>query len=76
MALRKSRDLFPGRKKGRRSGFLRVMVSVTPEQLAALQAEATRRMRARGSLKPDAGEVVREAIDAWRGRTHDGRSAG
>ena len=41
------------------------MFSVTPEQPAAVQADTAKRMRvrARGSLKPDAGEIFREALD-------------
>lgn len=34
-------------------------------QLEALRAEALRRAVARGSGKPDASELVRDAVDAW-----------
>lgn len=64
MAARK-KDLFPDRKKGPRSGFLRVMFSVRPDQLAAVQAEASKRMRERERPQARAGEIVREAIDSW-----------
>jgi len=55
----------PTRKVGARSGLARATFSIELEQLAALQAEAMRRAQERGSLKPDASEVLREALAAW-----------
>ncbi len=55
-----------------RSGFVKLTVSVRPEQYAALLAEARRRADAAGRFKLDASELVREALDLWtkpRGRT-------
>ncbi len=69
MAARKMKPAsVPGRKVGPRSGLTRATFSIELEQLAALQVEATKRMRERGSLKPDASEVVREALEAWMKR--------
>lgn len=58
----------PGRKVGPRSGMVRVMFSITPEQDEALGAEALRRATAQGSRKLDASAVVREALSAWMKR--------
>jgi hypothetical protein len=61
--------------RGRKRGFTRVLVSLDPRQIEVLRREAIRRMRKRKLRRIDAGEVVREAIDAWmftrskRGRT-------
>jgi hypothetical protein len=55
----------PERRVGPKSGLVRVMFSIAPEQADALQIEAFRRAEARGSFKPDASEVVREALAAW-----------
>jgi hypothetical protein len=49
------------RKKGLKAATYRIH----PAQIAALQKEAMRRAAERGSMKPDASELVREAIDAW-----------
>lgn len=57
-----------GRKLGPRSGLARVVFSIALDQLEALQAEAMRRAQQRGSLKPDASEVLREALTAWMKR--------
>lgn len=46
-------------------GLVRTIFSVTPGQLEALRAEATRRMVERGRGRIDAGEVLREALEAW-----------
>lgn len=51
--------------RGMKRGLVRTIFSVTPEQLEALRAEATRRMVSRGRGRIDAGEVLREALDAW-----------
>lgn len=61
----KPKPMLPGRKLGPRSGLVRVMFSVKPEHLAALQDEARTRAAERGSGKIDSGEIVREALDAW-----------
>lgn len=54
-----------GRKVGPRSGFLKVTLSLRPEQLTALVGAARRRADERGAIRADASEVAREAIDAW-----------
>jgi hypothetical protein len=41
------------------------MMTLDPEQLAALRAEAVRRAAARKSARPDASEVLREIVAAW-----------
>lgn len=70
MAAKKTRQpAAPGRKVGPRSGLVRVMFSIDPEQLEALQVEALRRAKERGLFKPDASEVAREAFAAWMKRT-------
>jgi carbamoylphosphate synthase large subunit len=56
------------RKVGARSGFVKATFSLDPEQLAGVVAEANRRALARGAMRSDASEVVREAIVAWLGR--------
>jgi hypothetical protein len=45
------------------------MFRLEPEQLEALRREALRRAAERGSMKPDASEVVREAVAAWLRRS-------
>lgn len=67
-AARKTKPATPARKVGPRSGLTRATFSIELEQLAALQAEAMKRAQDRGSLKPDASEVVREALAAWLGK--------
>jgi hypothetical protein len=69
MAARKTKQAAtPARKVGPRSGLVRVMFSIDPEQLEALQAEALRRAKERGSFKPDASEIAREALERWMRR--------
>jgi anti-sigma28 factor (negative regulator of flagellin synthesis) len=69
MAARKTKPAAtPTRKVGKRSGLVRVMFSIEPAQLAALQVEALRRAKERGSFKPDASEIAREALAAWMKR--------
>jgi hypothetical protein len=54
-----------------KKGLVKQIFSVEPRQLEALRAEATRRMVERSRGRPDASEVLREAVDAWmrkRGR--------
>jgi hypothetical protein len=41
------------------------MVRLEPAQIAELKAEALRRATDRGSLQPDASEIVREALAPW-----------
>lgn len=52
-------------KVGPRSGHMKVLFAITPAQHETLKAEAMRRAQARGTLRPDASELVREALDAW-----------
>jgi len=56
------------RKVGPRSGYVKAMFSIAPDQLAALQAEAMKRAQDRGTMRPDASELVREALAAWMKR--------
>ena len=49
----------------RKKGLQRVLFSIEPGQAKALRLEAFRRAAARGSGKPDASELVREAIADW-----------
>jgi len=48
-----------------RKGLKLIGVRLTDEQIKALRREARRRAEERDSGKPDASELVREAIDAW-----------
>ncbi len=52
-------------KNPRAKGLKPVVVRLEPTQIAALKAEALRRANERGSMKPDASELVREALAAW-----------
>lgn len=52
-------------KNPRAKGLQPVGVRLEPAQIEALQAEALRRAKERGSMKPDASEIVREALAAW-----------
>lgn len=40
-------------------------VRLRPDQLAALRREAMKRAEARGSVRPDQSEIIREAFDLW-----------
>ncbi len=51
----------PQPKKGMKLAAYRLR----PEQVDALRKEALRRAAARSSGKPDASELVREAVDMW-----------
>ncbi len=71
MALRKSsgklgrarlRDVSGRPTKG---GLVQVTLTLDPEALEKLRAEAVRRARARKSARSDVSELVREAIEAW-----------
>ena len=46
-------------------GYQKVTVSFTPDQAAALKREALRRALDAGNTRPDAGAIVREALDGW-----------
>ncbi len=52
----------------RAKGLKPVVVRLEPTQIAALKREALRRANERGSMKPDASELVRAALDAWLAR--------
>lgn len=52
----------------RAKGLKPVVVRLEPAQIQALKAEALRRATDRGSMKPDASELVREALAAWMKR--------
>jgi hypothetical protein len=58
-------------KVGPRSGHVKALFAITPEQHETLKAEAMRRAQARGTLRPDASELVREALDAWIAKRRD-----
>ncbi len=49
----------------RAKGLQRLVVRLEPAQVQALKAEALKRAQAIGSMKPDASELVREAVAAW-----------
>ncbi len=51
----------PHEKKGMKLAAYRMR----PDQIAALRSVALKRAGERGSGKPDASELVREAVDAW-----------
>ncbi len=53
---------------GPRSGLVRMVIYVRPEQLGAVVAEAQRRAQERGVVRADSSAVVREALDAWMKR--------
>lgn len=56
----------PGnRPNPRKKGLEKVMFRLEPEQLQALRREAIKLAAKRGSMKPDASELVREALAAW-----------
>lgn len=65
MAKRQAELVRKGPRVSPRSGFVKVLVSIEPDQHEALKAEARRRSEARGTLRPDASELVREALGAW-----------
>lgn len=52
----------------RKKGLKPVLVRLEPTQITALKAEAMRRAAERGTIKPDASEIVREALAAWMAR--------
>jgi len=54
----------PGRK-AKHPKFRRAMFSMSAEMLEALGDEAWRAAKARNTRKPDAGEPVRMAVEAW-----------
>ncbi len=55
-------------KAGPRSGFVRAVVYVKPEQLAALQGLAKERAEERGELRPDVSEAARAVLADWMKR--------
>lgn len=65
MAKREPELVRKGPRVSPRSGFVKVLVSIEPDQHEALKAEAMRRAAARGTLRPDASELVREALAAY-----------
>jgi hypothetical protein len=42
-----------------------VTLTLDPDHLSALRAEALRRAREKKSARPDASAVLREILDAW-----------
>lgn len=54
--------------RGMRKHLVKQVFSIDPEQLDALRAEATRRMVERKTGRPDASEVLREALASWMKR--------
>ncbi len=46
-------------------GYKSFLARLEPRHLDALRAEAMRRATERGTMRPDASELIREAIDAW-----------
>ncbi len=57
-----------GATGGGRKGYRKVLVSLRPDQVAALGAAAHQRADQAGRLRSDASEIVREALDAWFGK--------
>jgi hypothetical protein len=53
------------RKAGPRSGFVRVVLYVEPEQLAALQDLARERAESARALRPDVSEAARVVLSKW-----------
>lgn len=53
------------KKAGPRSGFVRAVLYVKPEQLAALHELAKERAEERGALRPDVSEAARTVLEAW-----------
>jgi hypothetical protein len=58
-------------KVGPRSGFVRLVSYVTPEQLGTVVAEAQRRAAEKGSVRADASAVVRDALALWMTKRRD-----
>ncbi len=55
-------------------GLERLVVRLEPAQIQALKAEALRRANERGSMQPDASELVREALVLWMKRRPEKRT--
>lgn len=64
MTRKKAAPPAPGPKVGKRSGNVRLVIQVRPDQVDALVVEATRR-RPPGGVRADTSAVVRDAIDAY-----------
>ena len=43
-------------------------IRMSPEQWTAVRREAAKRAEARGTVKADVSEVIRELVDTWRRR--------
>jgi len=54
-----------GRVPHVKKGLKLAAYRMRPDQIAALRREALKRAVARESGKPDASELVREAVDLW-----------
>lgn len=63
-AKKKRTETKPGRPR-KKKAWKRLMVRLELDQALALKAEANRRAAERGSLQPDASEVLRELVAAW-----------
>jgi hypothetical protein len=48
-----------------KGGLIQVTLTLDPDDLEKLRAEARRRAEARKSARSDVSELVREAIRAW-----------
>jgi hypothetical protein len=48
-----------------KGGNVKRMVTLRPQHVRELDAEAEARARAAGTARPDAGAVLREILDAW-----------
>ncbi len=68
MAKRNTGGVRLDRAVGKRSGLVKQAFSIRPDQLAALVRVARARADEAGRVRPDMGEVVREALDLWLAR--------
>ncbi len=50
---------------GPRSGFIKATFSIEPGQMEAVRLAAKKRADASGRFRPDASEIVREALALW-----------
>lgn len=60
-------NILRGRKPSAltKGGLVKATFSIKPEHLEALRKEAFARAGRNGLLRSDAGEVLREILDAW-----------